>query len=416
MKAEIISIGTELLLGEITDTNSAYLAGQLPLLGLDLHFISTVGDNQQRLIDTLRHAWQRSDIIITTGGLGPTQDDVTREAIAEFLGEKITIDQDLVKKFEELFSYYKIAMPPSNIKQAAIIPSAEIIQNPRGTAPGWWIERDNRIVITMPGPPREMQLMWTKEILPRLQQKIVGAVIISKTLKLFGLTEAEVDDKASLFLSATNPTLATYAKSDGIYLRITAKANTESEAQQLIIQREADIRAILSDYIWGVNSDTLEHNVGALLVAKGLSLATMESYTGGLLANTITNIPGSSRYFKGGLIAYTDDARAAFGFDWQLISQCGLISAKAAETMATMAREKLGASIGAGLTGVMGPAEVEGKPVGTIFVGIDDGQYSQSFTKNYPGNRLQVKQRAVTSALFELRKTLLQEGNDAPDS
>jgi len=416
MKAEIISIGTELLLGEITDTNSAYLAGQLPLLGLDLHFISTVGDNQQRLIDTLRHAWQRSDIIITTGGLGPTQDDVTREAIAEFLGEKITIDQDLVKKFEELFSYYKIAMPPSNIKQAAIIPSAEIIQNPQGTAPGWWIERDNRIVITMPGPPREMQLMWTKEILPRLQQKIVGAVIISKTLKLFGLTEAEVDDKASLFLSATNPTLATYAKSDGIYLRITAKANTESEAQQLIIQREADIRAILSDYIWGVNSDTLEHNVGALLVAKGLSLATMESYTGGLLANTITNIPGSSRYFKGGLIAYTDDARAAFGFDWQLISQCGLISAKAAETMATMAREKLGASIGAGLTGVMGPAEVEGKPVGTIFVGIDDGQYSQSFTKNYPGNRLQVKQRAVTSALFELRKTLLQEGNDAPDS
>jgi nicotinamide-nucleotide amidase len=416
MKAEIISIGTELLLGEITDTNSAYLAGQLPLLGLDLHFISTVGDNQQRLIDTLRHAWQRSDIIITTGGLGPTQDDVTREAIAEFLGEEITIDQDLVKKFEELFSYYKIAMPLSNIKQAAVIPAAEIIQNPRGTAPGWWIERDNRIVITMPGPPREMQLMWTKEILPRLQRRIVGAVIVSKTLKLFGLTEAEVDERASSFLSATNPTVATYAKSDGIYLRITAKANTESEAQQLILQREADIRAVLSDYIWGVNSDTLENNVGALLVAKGLSLATMESCTGGLLANTITNIPGSSKYFKGGLIAYTDDARTAFGFDWQLISQCGLISAKAAETMATMAREKLGASIGAGLTGVMGPAEVEGKPVGTIFVGIDDGQRSQSFTKNYPGNRLQVKQRAVISALFELRKTLLREGNDASDN
>src|SRR4030043_1426208 len=162
MKAEIISIGTELLLGDITDTNSAYLASQLPLLGLDLNFISMVGDNQRRLIDTLKQAWQRSDIIITTGGLGPTQDDITREAIAEFLGEELTIDYTLVQKFEELFRYYKIEMPPSNIKQATVIPSAKIIQNPRGTAPGWWIERDNRVIITMPGPPREMQLSGTK--------------------------------------------------------------------------------------------------------------------------------------------------------------------------------------------------------------------------------------------------------------
>ena len=406
MKVEIISIGTELLLGEITDTNSAYLASQLPLLGLDLHFISTVGDNQQRLIETLKQAWQRSEIIITTGGLGPTQDDITREAIAEFLGEKLTINHTLVQKFEELLKYYKVEMPPSNIKQAGVIPSAKIIQNPRGTAPGWWIERDNRIIITMPGPPREMQLMWTKEILPRLQQKVNVAVIVSKTLKIFGLTEAEVDERASPFLSVTNPTLATYAKSDGIYLRITAKAHTESKAQELIAQREADVRAILDDYIWGVDSDTLESVVGALLTAKGLSLATMESYTGGLLANIITNVPGSSKYFKGGLVAYTDEARAAFGFYSQLIAQYGTISAEMAEAMATVAREKLGTSIGVGLTGVMGPTELEGKPVGTIFVGLDDGQHRQSSARNYPGNRLQVKQRAVTSALFELRRIL----------
>lgn len=407
MKAEIISIGTELLLGEITDTNSAYLAGQLPLLGLDLHFISTVGDNKLRLIDTLRHAWQRSDIIITTGGLGPTQDDITREAIADFFGEEITIDQNLVKKFEELFSYYKIAMPLSNIKQASRIPSAQIIQNPRGTAPGWWIERDNRIIIAMPGPPREMQLMWTKEVFPRLQQKISGAIITSKTLKLFGLTEAEVDEKVSPFLSDTNPTLATYAKSDGIYLRITAKANTENEVQQLIAQREADIRAILNDYIWGVDSETLESNVGALLMAKGLSIATMESCTGGFLAHCITNIPGSSNYFKGGLVAHTEEARIVLGLDPQLIVQYGVISTQTAEAMAKVAREKFKASIGIGLTGVIGPSEVEGKPVGTILIGLDDGRCIKSFTKNYPGNRLQVKQRAVTSALFELRKTLL---------
>ncbi len=407
MKAEIISIGTELLLGEITDTNSAYLASQLPLLGLDLHFISTVGDNQQRIVETLKLAWQRSDVIITTGGLGPTQDDVTREAIAEFLGEEITIDQTLVRKFEELFRYYKIQMPPSNIKQAAVIPSAQVIQNPRGTAPGWWIERDNRIIITMPGPPREMQLMWTKEIMPRLQLKTIGAIIISKTLKTFGLTEAEVDERVSPFLPAKNPTLATYAKSDGIYLRITAKANTENEAQQLITQREEEIRAILNEYIWGVDTDTIESIIGALLTSKGLTLATMESYTGGLLAHTITNVPGSSRYFKGGLIVYTAEARDALGFNSQPVSLYGLVSAETAKTMATTAREKLRTSIGVGLTGVMGPVEIEGKPVGTIFVGIDDGQYTRSYAGNYPGNRIQVKQRAVTSALFELRKILL---------
>ena len=407
MKAEIISIGTELLLGEITDTNSAYLAGQLPLLGLDIHFMSTVGDNQHRLVDILQQAWQRSDIIIATGGLGPTQDDITREAVAELFNEEITIDQALVTKFRELFSYYKIDMPPSNIRQAGVIPSAQVIPNPRGTAPGWWVERDKRIIITMPGPPREMQLMWTKEVLPKLQQRTQGTVILSRTLKIFDLTEAKVDELVSSFLSATNPTLATYAKVDGIYLRITAKAQVASEAQRLIDQREADIRAILGDNIWGVDYDSLEGIVGALLTAKGLSLATVESSTGGLLANVITNVPGSSKYFTGGLITYADKAKTAFGLDAELVSQYGAVSAQAAEAMATIAREKLGATIGVGLTGVTGPAEVEGKPVGTIFVGIDDGQHRKGIAKNYPGNRLQVKQRAVTSALFELRKVLL---------
>ncbi|MCJ7515550.1 MAG: competence/damage-inducible protein A [Dehalococcoidia bacterium] len=407
MKAEIISIGTELLLGDITNTNSAYLAGQLPLLGLDLNFISTVGDNQNRLIETLKQAWQRSDIIITTGGLGPTQDDITREAIAEFLGENLTVDYALVQKFEELFRYFKREMPPSNIKQAAVIPSAEIVPNPRGTAPGWWVENDNRIIITMPGPPREMELMWTKEIMPRLQQRSTGVVIISKTLKTFGLTEAEIDERASPFLPSTNPTLATYAKIDGVYLRITAKAQSEVKALKLINQREDDIRAMLDEYIWGVDSETLEGIVGNLLSSKKLTLATMESYTGGSLANVITNVPGSSIYFAGGLVAYGPASRAAFGLDPQCISQYGTVSAETCEAMATIAREKLGASIGVGLTGVTGPDEIEGRSIGTIFISLDDGQRRQSFAKNYPGNRQQIKQRAVTAALFELRRLLL---------
>jgi nicotinamide-nucleotide amidase len=407
MKAEIISIGTELLLGDIIDTNSAYLAGQLPLLGLDLNFISAVGDNQGRLIETLKQAWHRSDIIITTGGLGPTQDDITREAIAEFLGEKLTIDYALVQKFEELFRYFKREMPPSNIKQATVIPSAEIVPNPRGTAPGWWVENDNRIIITMPGPPREMELMWTKEIVPRLQQKASGAVIISKTLKTFGLTEAEVDERASPFLASSNPTVGTYAKIDGVYLRITAKAQTVDKTQKLINQKEDELRGILDDYIWGIDSETLESIVGNLLSSKKLTLATMESYTGGFLANVITNVPGSSKYFAGGLVVYSEASRAAFGLDPQCIARYGTVSSETCETMATVARETLKTSIGLGLTGVMGPDEIEGKSIGTIFASIDDGQHRQIFAKNYPGNRLQIKQRAVTAALFELRRILL---------
>ncbi len=407
MRAEIISIGTELLLGDITDTNSAYLAGQLPLLGLDLNFMSTVGDNQNRLVQTLKQAWQRSDVIITTGGLGPTQDDITREAIAEFLGEKLTVDYALVQKFEELFRYFKREMPPTNIKQASVIPSAEIIPNPRGTAPGWWVENDNRIIITMPGPPREMELMWTKEIMPRLQQLSTDAVIISKTLKTFGLTEAEVDERASPYLSSANPTVGTYAKIDGVYLRITAKAQTKVKAVKLINQREDDIRTILDEYIWGVDPETLESIVGNLLLSKKLTLATMESYTGGSLANVITNVPGSSKYYAGGLIAYGPASRSTFGLDPQCISQYGTVSAEICEAMATAAREKLEASIGVGLTAVTGPDEIEGQSIGTIFISLDDGQRRQSFAKNYPGNRPQIKQRAVTAALFELRRLLL---------
>jgi nicotinamide-nucleotide amidase len=407
MKAEIISIGTELLLGDIIDTNSAYLANQLPLLGLDLNFISTVGDNQDRLIETLRQAWGRSQIIITTGGLGPTQDDITRESIAVFLGEKLSIDYALVEKFKEQFRYFKMEMPPSNIKQASVIPSAEIIPNPRGTAPGWWVEHDNRIIITMPGPPREMELMWTREMMPRLQHMSSNAVIVSKTLKTFGLTEAEIDERASPFLPSTNPTLATYAKIDGIYLRITAKAKTKVEAQKLIKERETDIRSILGEYIWGADLESLESIIGQLLLSKKMTLATMESNTGGFLANVITNIPGSSKYFVGGLISYNDASRPAFGLDPQLISRYGTISVETCEAMAGLARRNLGTSIGLGLTGVMGPAEIEGKSIGTIFISIADDKRTHSYSKNYPGNRLQIKQRAVTAALLELRRILI---------
>jgi len=302
VKAEIIPIGTEMLLGNITDTNSSFLAGQLPSLGINLHFISIVGDNKGRIVDTLKRAWIRADLIITTGGLGPTQGDITRESIAEFLGEKPSIDLELWQELQDMLSRYHREIPQANVKQATIIPSGAIIPNPVGTAPGWWVEKDDHIVVAMPGPPDEMRLMWKERVLPKLRQRVTGAVILSKTIKTFGKAEAKVDELLSSLLQLPNPTLASYAKPDGIYLRITARGENEAATRQLIAKREADIRQLLAPYVWGVDNDTLEAIVGESLKTKNLSLATMESWTEGLLSSTMASCPENLAHFKGCLL------------------------------------------------------------------------------------------------------------------
>ena len=406
MKAEIISVGTELLLGEITDTNARFLAGELPKLGVDLYWISQVGDNQARLVEVLKRAWQRSDLILVTGGLGPTEDDLTREAIAEVLGEKLEFVPALERELRDFFARLGREMSPSNIKQATRIPSAEVIRNRNGTAPGWWVEKDNHILIAMPGPPGEMQPMWHHEILPRLCQNTTGAIILPKTFKVFGLTEADVGELVSPLVSSANPTLGVYAKADGIHLRLTAKAQSQGLAEEMIAQGEARLRSILGGYIWGTDSDTLEAVVGHILVEKGLSLGVMEGYTGGLLAATITSTPGTATYFKGGLIAYSDEALVAYGIDAKLISEHRAGSAEVAQSMAEAARLYLGAAIGVGITGVDEPGEVDERPFATIHIGVDDGQNKRVISAHYPGNRARVKRRAVTAALFELRKVL----------
>lgn len=280
MKAEIIPVGTEILLGNIIDTNSSFLANQLPLLGIDLYFISTVGDNQKRLVDTLKQAWQRADLIIITGGLGPTQDDITREAVGKLVGEELKIDENLwqeILRWHSEFSHYPGKITQSHIKQAATIPSAQIIRNRIGTAPGWWVEKDDHIIIALPGPPGEMKLMWQEGILPKLKQRVSGEVILSRVIKTFQLGEPKVDELVAPLSKLSNPTLATYANPDGVYLRITAKAKGKTEAQRLISQSEEQIRNILSSHIWGVDDDTPGSVIGELLRAKSLSLATMES-------------------------------------------------------------------------------------------------------------------------------------------
>lgn len=407
MKAEIISVGTELLLGEITDTNAAYLAGQLPLLGIDLYWISQVGDNQGRLVEVLKRAWQRSDLILTTGGLGPTEDDLTREAIAEMLGEELRIDSLLEREVRELFARRGITMAPSNIKQAAVIPSAEAIHNAQGTAPGWWVEKDGHILMAMPGPPREMHHMWHTEVLPRLHQRATGAIIFSKTIKVFGLPEGTVGELVSPLLSSPNPTLGIYAKADGIHLRFAAKAQSQKQAEEMIAQGEARVRSILGESIWGTDNDTLASVVGHLLAEKELSLAVMECCTGGLLTATITDTPDISAYFRGGLIAYSNEALIAYGVDVGLIDGYGVISSEVAQAMAKVSRLRLETDIGISITGVIGPDGLEDKPAGTMYIGIDSSENKKTIKRNYSGDRSRVKRLVIVAALSELRKMLL---------
>ena len=407
MKAEIISIGTELLLGEITDTNASYLAAELPLLGIDLYWVTQVGDNMGRLQEALERACSRSDLVLATGGLGPTDDDITREAIAGLLGEELSSDPELVKELRQRSVQWGRFMPESNLKQAERIPSARAISNSRGTAPGWWVEHHGHIIVTLPGPPGEMKAMWQKDVLPRLRQKITGEIILCRTLKTFGLPEAAVGEAVSSWMSSANPTLGVYAKPDGTHLRLAAKAASPEEAGRMLAKLEKKLRGLLDENIWGTDDEILETLIGGLLREKGLSLATMESCTGGLLASTITDVPGSSNYFKGGLVAYSNEAKESWGVPTELIAKHGAVSAEVALAMATAVRKRMGVDIGLSVTGVAGPESLEGKPVGTVFVGVDDGKKGRWVQRNYPLPRLQIKRLAAVAALFELRKSLL---------
>jgi len=405
MKAEIVPVGTEILMGNIADTNSSFLASQLPLLGIDLYFVSTVGDNRERLVSTLRQAWKRADVIITTGGLGPTQDDITREALGELLREELKVDEKLWQELRGLFRRYPGKIPESNVKQATLIPSAQIISNRIGTAPGWWIEKDDHIVVALPGPPDEMEPMWQESVLPKLEERATGAVIVSKTIKTFGLPESQVDELVAHLSKLSNPTLAPYIHSDGVYLRITAKAKNHREARHLIARSEEQVRSVLSHHIWGVDDDTLGSVTRELLKAKKLTLATMESCTDGLLCSTMAGGQEGYACFKGGLLACCDEARVACGMDPSIIEQRGKERAQGAKVMADTVRKSFKADIGLGVDGDLNADRSSGE----AFIGLSGEKFEQTFTHRVRGNRCRMQQRTVHAALFDLRRVLLGE-------
>jgi len=408
MRAEIFSIGTELLLGQIVDTNAPFLADQLALLGIDVYHITQVGDNLGRIVEALQLAWSRAEIIIMTGGLGPTEDDLSREAIATLLGEPMEVDPRLEQDLRAFFAARGISMPERNIKQATLIPSARPLPNPEGTAPGWFVERDQHIIIAMPGVPHEMLRMWEHEALPRLRP-YAGGIIFSRTLRTAGIGESSVEEKLQPFIRNTNPTVATYAKRDAVDVRLTAKAPTLDAAQQMVLALERQVRAVLGSAIFGVDSDTLQSVIGTMLTEQQLTLATMESCTGGLLASTITDVPGSSVYFRGGLVSYSIEMKEQWGVPHAILEAHGAVSAETARAMAEAARQRLGTDIGVAVTGVAGPTEQEGKPVGTVYLAVATTDGSTVSRGQFRVSRTEVKRLAVLGALNLLRLTLIGE-------
>jgi nicotinamide-nucleotide amidase len=409
MKAEIISCGTELLLGHIVDTNAAWLAQQLAPLGIDVYFVSQVGDNQGRVVGLLKQAWQRSDLIIMTGGIGPTEDDATRESIAELVGEQMAVVPELEQQLRAFMERRGRPMPARNVKQATLIPSATSLPNPLGTAPGWFVEKDGRTIVAMPGVPHEMFRMWKEEAEPKVVRKLGAGVIHTRIHKVLGIGESAVEEMIEELIHTTNPTAATYAKTDGIYVRVSAKAGTVELAETLMAPVEQRLREILGDHIYGTDDQTLMSVCGQLLQERGLKLGVMEHNTGGLISSQLTDAPNATEWFLGGLVPYSVQALKAYGVDAATIDAHGAASLEAARAMAITVREHFGADVGLAITGTTGMPGTTRQNPGSLYLAVDlkddvVAQEGSIFGSTAP----QLKQRAALAALDLLRKQLQQ--------
>ena len=406
MKAEILSVGTELLMGELTDLNASWIASKLPALGIQLQWVSIVGDDLDMLAEAFTRGLERSDIIFTTGGLGPTQDDLTREGVARALGEEPTVQEGVLRDLEKYFQARGAPMPAHNIKQAHLIPSAKFITNRNGTAPGWWAEKNGGIIVSMPGPPGEMHPIWDEEVEPRLRELVTEEVTITRNIKTMGLSESAIDEIISEYFGLENPYLGIYSKADGIHLRIIARAADTNAAWAMINPVAQGIEDRLGPYVWGYDDETPEQAVGLLLKNRGLTLATMESCTGGFLVNCITDVADSASYYKGGVVAYTNEMKVASGVPADIIERHGAISPETANAMALAAAGHLGADYGIGITGVAGPARVEDQPPGLAYLSIVGPGEGKQMEMRVPPRRVTIKRRMSNTALIELRKLL----------
>lgn len=410
MNCEIIAVGTELLLGQIANTDAQYISSRLSELGINVYYHTTVGDNKQRLLDALDIAVKRADIIITTGGLGPTMDDLTKETVAEFLGLDMYMHAPSLQHIKERFARTGQQVTDNNIKQAMIPTGGVPIPNPNGTAPGVIIEHEKGVFIILPGPPFELQPMFEDTVVPFLQQRS-DYTIASKVLRIFGIGESKVETMVKDILDEqTNPTIAPLIGRGDVTLRITARVRKGQDAASLIEPVEQRIRARLGDAVYGVDDDTLEKVVGYMLMDKKLRLAVAESCTGGLIADRLTDVPGISAVLDRGMVTYSNQAKIELlGVASETLKQFGAVSPQTAEEMALGALEKSNADIAVAVTGIAGPdGGTASKPVGLVYMAVADrdGVYSSKHIFN--GNRRRIKETAASTALNLLRLHLLK--------
>ncbi|HEV8625853.1 MAG TPA: competence/damage-inducible protein A [Acidimicrobiia bacterium] len=406
MRCDVLAVGTELLLGQIVDTNSAWIGEQLAAAGIDSYLHIQVGDNQARMVELLRYLLDRADAVIVCGGLGPTQDDITREAIAEVMGTSLERRDELADTIRELFLSRGRSMPASNLRQADVPKGGEAIPNPNGTAPGLLCPVGDKVVYAVPGVPHEMEHMVASAVVPHLLKSGERGTILSRSLKTWGSSESGVAERiAARVDTQTNPTIAFLARGiEGLIVRVTAKARTMEEAKALIGAEEQILRDELGDLVFGVDNETMESVVSDLLRQKGWTLGLAESLTGGLVGSRISDAPGSSEIFRGSIVSYaTDIKRSVLG-----VTAENVVSAECAMQMAEGARRILGADVGLAVTGVAGPTGQEGQPVGTVFFGVAlPGQEPEALHARLPGDRLRIRQFSTISLLNLARLRLL---------
>lgn len=409
MNAEIIAVGTEILLGDIVNTNAQYISRELANLGINVYKQEVVGDNEERVLESFKNAFENSDIIITTGGLGPTPDDLTKEMAAKYFNKELVLHKESYENLKKFFDKGGRELVGSNEKQVYFPKDAIVLKNDYGTAPGAIIEGDNgKKIVVLPGPPREMKPMFDNYVVPYLKQ-FTDSVLVSKVLRTFGIGESRMAEIVNdLIVNQTNPTVAPYAKDIEAILRITAKAKDEKEAEKLIKPVEKEIRSRLEEYIYGEGETSLEEVVGELLVKKGIKIATAESCTGGMVAEKLINYPGISESFLEGAVTYSNEAKMKrLGVKKETLDKYGAVSEETAREMAEGIAKAAGADLGVSTTGIAGPGGgTAEKPVGLVYIGVYYKGNCLVKEFNFTGDRNRVRVRTTMSALDLVRRTI----------
>jgi nicotinamide-nucleotide amidase len=409
VRCEVVAVGTELLLGQIVDTNSSWIGEQLALAGIDSLYQTKVGDNWDRIRSSLQLALERSDAVIVCGGLGPTQDDITRDVIADVMGVELELDPVIEDRIREMFGGRGRNMPENNLRQAMVPKGATTIPQQPGTAPGLVCPIGDKVIFAVPGVPYEMQEMVAGTVLPELQIRAgVTSVIRSRVLRTWGQSESGLAESLAPRFDELDQsghcTIAFLASGmEGLKVRLTAKAPTEREAEAVLDTEVELLRAILGDIVFSEHDETMEQVVVRLLRERGLTMATAESMTGGLVASRLTEVPGASDVFVGSVVSYASEVK----FGVLGVPRGPVVSAEAAEAMAIGACRVLDSDVAIAITGVAGPDEQEGVPVGTVYLAIAEGDQAQSVMVRLPGDRARVRQFATISVLDLLRRSLL---------